>query len=381
MKGKKATGNLILFQLEQNGGEVDIAALRNRGTKVHMSGGHFDVIRDPWRYHSAFAGLLHPHESVTGRGTPQIGEFHQHFTYVTNERNENHQTENLVNHDNVHPEHYEEERYEEDEDSNKHDSNHNDKCNSRHFEDHYYKCHHIGDDYGDYDHNEPSHHEKDDHHDDRKYHHDDHEDEHHENSNYSHKDTHGETHQELNHDTGFGKHRYYEYIKGGTGDYDIKIKNNDFLKKFKELKKEMKDIDIKIPGLKTSDKEAEKLREFNQGKPKNKTYSGSKRGLLDFDKVSELQSMPFNPLEITPNISFSFENKEKEIALNPHDYEDHLTRDIANIVPGYQRNSLPIEKNKNGEIQLSGENFQDLNNIPPSITPQGFIAPFSPLVK
>ena len=31
-----------------------------------MGGGHFSVVRDPWRFHSAFAGLLQPHESMAG---------------------------------------------------------------------------------------------------------------------------------------------------------------------------------------------------------------------------------------------------------------------------------------------------------------------------
>ena len=54
-----------------------------------MSGGDFNVIRDPWRHHSLFAGLFHPHE-MPGHGHFPMEQFHQHFTYIANDRAINH---------------------------------------------------------------------------------------------------------------------------------------------------------------------------------------------------------------------------------------------------------------------------------------------------
>ena len=54
-----------------------------------MSGGDFNVIRDPWRHHSLFAGLFHPHE-MPGHGHIPMEQFHQHFTYIANDRAINH---------------------------------------------------------------------------------------------------------------------------------------------------------------------------------------------------------------------------------------------------------------------------------------------------
>ena len=97
----------FILQLDEHGGEVDITSLHHGGTKVHMGGGHFSVIRDPWRFHSAFAGLLQPHESIAhsvaggggaGFGGGGIQQFHQHFTYINNERNEKTKVQNLVHH-------------------------------------------------------------------------------------------------------------------------------------------------------------------------------------------------------------------------------------------------------------------------------------------
>lgn len=66
-----------------------MVALKKHGTKVHMSGGDFNVIRDPWRHHSLFAGLFHPHE-MPGHGHMPMEQFHQHFTYIANDRAINH---------------------------------------------------------------------------------------------------------------------------------------------------------------------------------------------------------------------------------------------------------------------------------------------------
>ena len=65
--------------------------MKKHGTKVHMGGGDFNVIRDPWRHHSLFAGLFHPHE-MPGHGHLPVDQFHQHFTYIANERAINHHT-------------------------------------------------------------------------------------------------------------------------------------------------------------------------------------------------------------------------------------------------------------------------------------------------
>ena len=54
-----------------------------------MGGGDFNVIRDPWRHHSLFAGLFHPHE-MPGHGHFPMEQFHQHFTYIANDRAINH---------------------------------------------------------------------------------------------------------------------------------------------------------------------------------------------------------------------------------------------------------------------------------------------------
>ena len=77
------------FQLEEHGSDVNVVALKKHGTKVHMSGGDFNVIRDPWRHHSLFAGLFHPHE-MPGHGHFPMEQFHQHFTYIANDRAVNH---------------------------------------------------------------------------------------------------------------------------------------------------------------------------------------------------------------------------------------------------------------------------------------------------
>eukprot|EP00794_Sanderia_malayensis_P012278 gene12278-13543_t len=71
--------------LEEHGSDVNVVALKKHGTKVHMSGGDFNVIRDPWRHHSLFAGLFHPHE-MPGHGQLPMEQFHQHFTYIANDR-------------------------------------------------------------------------------------------------------------------------------------------------------------------------------------------------------------------------------------------------------------------------------------------------------
>lgn len=108
--------------MNENGGEVDITSLHKSGTKVHMGGGQFSVIRDPWRFHSAFAGLFHPHETMgagIGGGGGGMGgfgggggvqQFHQHFTYINNERNEKTKVQNLVHHEHegeaAHTEHH-----------------------------------------------------------------------------------------------------------------------------------------------------------------------------------------------------------------------------------------------------------------------------------
>lgn len=68
---------------------MNVVALKKHGTKVHMSGGDFNVIRDPWRHHSLFAGLFHPHE-MPGHGHLPMEQFHQHFTYIANDRAINH---------------------------------------------------------------------------------------------------------------------------------------------------------------------------------------------------------------------------------------------------------------------------------------------------
>lgn len=68
---------------------MNIVALKKHGSKVHMSGGDFNVIRDPWRHHSLFAGLFHPHE-MPGHGHFPMEQFHQHFTYIANDRAINH---------------------------------------------------------------------------------------------------------------------------------------------------------------------------------------------------------------------------------------------------------------------------------------------------
>ena len=89
--------DFIPFQLDEHGGDVEITSLKKTGTKVHMGGGAFNIIRDPWRYHSAFAGLFHPHEDMGHYdGHHGVNQFHQHFTYINNERNENHHVQNLV---------------------------------------------------------------------------------------------------------------------------------------------------------------------------------------------------------------------------------------------------------------------------------------------
>ncbi|XP_065063139.1 uncharacterized protein LOC135689737 [Rhopilema esculentum] len=77
------------FQLEEHGSDVNVVALKKHGTKVHMGGGDFNVIRDPWRHHSLFAGLFHPHE-MPGHGHLPMEQFHQHFTYIANDRAINH---------------------------------------------------------------------------------------------------------------------------------------------------------------------------------------------------------------------------------------------------------------------------------------------------
>ena len=81
--------NYHFLQLEEHGSDVNVVALKKHGTKVHMSGGDFNVIRDPWRHHSLFAGLFHPHE-MPGHGHFPMEQFHQHFTYIANDRAINH---------------------------------------------------------------------------------------------------------------------------------------------------------------------------------------------------------------------------------------------------------------------------------------------------
>ena len=125
-----------------------------------MGGGHFSVVRDPWRFHSAFAGLLQPHESMAGAGGlgggmgggGGIQQFHQHFTYINNERNEKTKVQNLIHHQHEGSEHGTEEH---------HFSEHHDDHHLHH--EHEHRGHH--DDMGG----------GDDHHDDHGTHHHHHE--------------------------------------------------------------------------------------------------------------------------------------------------------------------------------------------------------------
>ena len=149
--------------------------MHKTGTKVHMGGGQFSVIRDPWRYHSAFAGMFHPHENI-GRlggfggggggggshGEGGIQQFHQHFTYINNNRNENHRVQNLVHHEHEpeidHHEHHYEEHHDDHRqhhdhrhhgDGDGHDGNHDDDHHHHHHEEdedhHHYEEHKMDD--------------------------------------------------------------------------------------------------------------------------------------------------------------------------------------------------------------------------------------------
>jgi len=117
-----------------------------------MGGGHFSVVRDPWRFHSAFAGLLQPHESIAGGiggggvgggGGGGIQQFHQHFTYINNERNEKTKVQNLVHH--------------------QHEGEHG--TEEHHFSEHH-DDHHLH-----HEHEHHGHHDDDGHHDDHGIHH------------------------------------------------------------------------------------------------------------------------------------------------------------------------------------------------------------------
>ena len=126
-----------------------------------MGGGQFSIIRDPWRYHSAFAGLLHPHETMGSRlaasNTQPIEQFHQHFTYINNERNENHKVQNLMRRSHEAEKAHDEHHYEEYHDHhNKHHGEEQDIHHHEHHDDDDHDRHHHG--------NEDHHHSNEGHH-------------------------------------------------------------------------------------------------------------------------------------------------------------------------------------------------------------------------
>ena len=103
-----------------------------------MGGGDFNVIRDPWRQHSLFAGLFHPHEMPAHI---PVNQFHQHFTYVANSDVVNHNSDVINHHSTVNTEHNDRHEvhhpYEEDDDNghygnfyNTHEEHHVDEHHS-----------------------------------------------------------------------------------------------------------------------------------------------------------------------------------------------------------------------------------------------------------